>query len=54
MTCAICGEYALNRFSTQFVWTVTRSGEATKVNHRICNGCIKKAVRQQLEILGRF
>ena len=56
MTCSICGEYALNRFSTQFAWTrVARvEGYGLPVKHRICNDCIKKAVRQQLEILGRF
>ncbi len=51
--CAICGKWD-TLVRTEFVWAAHESGERVLVKHKVCKDCIKQAVRQRLEILGRF
>ena len=52
--CRICGEYSLTDFSTDFTFSEIRDGEHFTHYVKVCNSCIKQAVKQRLEILGRI
>ena len=52
--CRICGQYSLTEFSTVFAFSEIKSGEKFTRHVKVCNSCIKQAVKQRLEILGRI
>ena len=54
LRCPICNNVTVISGSTEFVWRVWRGGVKAWVRHRVCDDCVKQAIRQRLEILGRF
>lgn len=52
--CRICGEYSLTDFSTDFAFSEIKFGEHFTHYVKVCNSCIKQAVKQRLEILGKI
>ena len=52
MNCAICGEPVA--FGTDFTFSEIRGGEHFTHYVKVCDSCIKEAVKQRLEILGRI